>query len=203
MSLFLAWFAVMFPLVFSPGPANIAFAATGSQVGLKRSLPFLIGIDLVFIIQTVIVGFGLGQIVETYPSIMIGMQLLGAIYLLYLAYTFVMAGKTQADMNTNLLGFKDGLIIQTLNSKGWIMVFLMFSLFTVQAQENFASYGIVLLIIWLAVLNISLHVVWIVVGELLAKISNSPTYRKRLDYIYALCLVGVAVWLIIDNPIWQ
>lgn len=102
MSLFLAWFAVMFPLVFSPGPANIAFAATGSQVGLKRSLPFLIGIDLVFIIQTVIVGFGLGQIVETYPSIMIGMQLLGAIYLLYLAYTFVMAGKTQADMNTNI-----------------------------------------------------------------------------------------------------
>lgn len=202
MSLFLAWLAVMFPLVFSPGPANIAFAATGSQVGLRRSLPFLIGIDLVFIVQTILVGFGLGQMVQTYPSIMIGMQLLGAGYLIYLAYTFVVAGKLDTELDTKLLGFKDGLIVQALNSKGWIMVFLMFSLFTAQAQAEFAGYGIVVLIIWLAILNISLHLVWIVVGELLAKISSSPTYRKRLDYSYALCLVGVAIWLIVDNPIW-
>lgn len=202
MSLFFAWFAVMFPLVFSPGPANIAFAATGSQVGLRRSLPFLIGIDSIFIIQTIIVGFSLGQIVQTYPSIIIIMQLVGALYLMYLAYTFVIATKNDANMDSKRLGFKDGLIVQALNSKGWIMVFLMFSLFTAQAQAQFASYGIIILIVWLAILNISLHLVWIVVGELLAKISNSPDYRKGLDYIYALCLAGVALWLIFDNPIW-
>jgi threonine/homoserine/homoserine lactone efflux protein len=37
MSLFILWLGVMFPLVFSPGPANIVFAASGAKVGVKRS----------------------------------------------------------------------------------------------------------------------------------------------------------------------
>lgn len=203
MSLFFAWFGVMFPLVFSPGPANIAFAATGSRVGFKRSLPFLIGIDLIFILKSIIIGFGLGQIVQTYPVVMIVMQLIGAAYLIYLAYKFVIATGVQSELSNQPLSFKDGVILQLLNSKGWIMVFLMFSLFAAPAQTLFESFGIPTLIIWLALLNISLHMVWVVMGELLAKVSSSPTYRKSLDYCYAICLVGVALWLIIDNPVWH
>lgn len=203
MSLFLTWFGVMFPLVFSPGPANIAFAATGSQVGLKKSIPFLIGIDLVFIIKSIIIGFGLGEIVQAYPFLMIALQLIGAGYLVYLAVKFVIANSVTSKISDKALGFKDGVILQILNSKGWIMVFLMFSLFTAQAQSIFAGYSIVILIIWLAILNISLHIVWIVMGNFLAKISSSPSYQKLLNYGYAICLIGVAIWLIIDNPIWS
>lgn len=32
---FLAWLAVMFPLVFSPGPANVVFALSGATQGTK------------------------------------------------------------------------------------------------------------------------------------------------------------------------
>lgn len=202
MSLFLAWFGVMFPLVFSPGPANISFAATGSQAGFKRSLPFLVGIDFIYIIKTIIVGFGLGQIVQTYPVVMIIMQLVGAAYLIYLGFKFILASGVQSDLLSKPLGFKDGVILQLLNSKGWIMVFLMFSLFAAQAQSHFADYGIIILVGWLAILNISMHMVWIIMGDLLAKISSNPSYRKTLDYFYAICLLGVAAWLIIDNPIW-
>ena len=52
MSLFIIWLGVMFPLVFSPGPANIVFAASGAKVGIKRSIPLIAGVDSVFIIKS-------------------------------------------------------------------------------------------------------------------------------------------------------
>ncbi|WP_253822082.1 LysE family transporter [Vibrio sp. 99-8-1] len=88
MSLFLIWLSVMFPLVFSPGPANIVFAASGARVGVRKSLPLLAGIDLVFIIKSLIIGFGLGQAVQNYSSLMNVVQLIGASYLIYLGIGF-------------------------------------------------------------------------------------------------------------------
>ncbi len=61
-SFFISWFAVMFPLVISPGPANVMFAASGAKFGIKKSIPLMIGIDLIFVVQSILIGFGLGTI---------------------------------------------------------------------------------------------------------------------------------------------
>jgi threonine/homoserine/homoserine lactone efflux protein len=47
----------MFPLVFSPGPANIVFAMSGIRQGVRGSIPLIIGVDLVFIIYSLLIGF--------------------------------------------------------------------------------------------------------------------------------------------------
>ena len=178
MSLFIIWLGVMFPLVFSPGPANIVFAASGAKVGVKRSIPLVAGVDSVFIIKSIIIGYGLGEIVHSHPNVMNIMQLLGAIYLLYLAVKFIGSNSANPNGSSKTLGFVDGLLIQALNSKGWLMVFLMFTLFTEQSQAAFGDKGIAVLIVWLALLNISMHFVWVSIGELLAKISSSRLYEK-------------------------
>jgi len=195
MSLFIMWLSVMFPLVFSPGPANIVFAASGAKVGVKRSIPLIAGIDSVFIIKSIIIGYGLGQVVQTYPHIMNVLQIMGALYLIFLASKFIQSSATKSQNSTQHLGFVDGLLIQALNSKGWLMVFLMFTLFTEQAQVTFGENGILVLVIWLAVLNISIHFVWVKIGVLLANISSNKTYEQALNIFYASCLLVVSGWL--------
>ncbi|MCG7497863.1 LysE family translocator [Vibrio sp. Of7-15] len=203
MSLFIMWLGVMFPLVFSPGPANIVFAMSGAQVGVKRSIPLVAGVDLVFIIKSVIIGYGLGQVINAYPGAMNILQLIGATYLVYLSIKFMRSSGGSSENNKEQLGFFDGLLIQVLNSKGWLMVLLMFTLFTEQAQQAFGEQGILVLVIWLALLNISIHLVWVKAGELLSKVSSSPRYEKALNLFYASCLFLVSGWLIVDNEIWS
>ncbi|UXI02379.1 LysE family translocator [Photobacterium sp. TY1-4] len=200
MSLFIVWLGVMFPLVFSPGPANIVFAASGASVGVKRSIPLLAGVDSVFILKSIVIGYGLGEVVHARPELMNGMQLLGAAYLIYLSVKFVRSTSTKLDGEAKALGFVDGLLIQVLNSKGWLMVFLMFTLFADQSQAAFGEQGILILIFWLAVLNISMHFVWVSIGDVLSRISSSERYEKALNWFYAGCLAAVAIWLMIENP---
>mgnify|MGYP000556847400 CR=1 FL=1 len=200
MSLFIVWLGVMFPLVFSPGPANIVFAASGARVGIKRSIPLVAGVDTIFIIKSIIIGYGLGEVVKSHPELMNSLQLLGSIYLVYVAVKFMQSGSSKAESASTELGFFDGLIIQALNSKGWLMVFLMFSLFTESSLDVFGDKGVAILIIWLAFLNISMHFVWVSIGELLSRVSSNPLYEQWLNFFYACCLIAVSIWLIIENP---
>lgn len=203
MSLFLIWLGVMFPLVFSPGPANIVFAASGARVGVRKSLSLLAGIDLVFIIKSLIIGFGLGQAVQNYSSLMNVVQLIGASYLIYLGIGFLKSTANTSKEQQKVFSFTDGLLVQLLNSKGWLMVFLMFSLFSKQAQSAFGEQGIWVLVIWLAILNISVHLLWVKMGFWLSKISSSENYAKGLNLFYAGCLILVSFGLIVNNPIWM
>ncbi|GEM_PF-287958 len=200
MSFFLIWLGVMFPLVFSPGPANIVFAASGASVGVKRSMPLIAGVDTVFIIKSVLIGYGLGEVLRSHPLLMNMMQLIGSLYLIYLAVKFVKSTSTNLEDNTKALGFLDGLLIQVLNSKGWLMVFLMFTLFSEQSQIRFGDQGIAVLIIWLAVLNISMHFLWVSIGDLLSRVSNNPLFEKGLNYFYAASLIAVSIGLTLENP---
>lgn len=202
MSLFLIWLGVMFPLVFSPGPANIIFAASGAKVGIRRSIPLLVGIDSVFIIKSVIIGYGLGQIMQDHPQVMNVLQLAGALYLIYLALKFLPKNVVGTTLTEKPMKFRDGILIQLLNSKGWLMLFLMFSLFTEQARDDFGEQGVLVLIAWLAVLNISLHFVWVIGGQFIGKLSTSPSYERALSLFYASCLMAVSIWLLLDNPLW-
>ncbi len=193
--IFLAWIVVMFPLVFSPGPANIVFAASGANVGFRRSMPLLIGIDLVFVIYSLLIGFGVGAVVQDNPGLMQGLQLAGSAYLLYLAYQFI---RPQAGVNTGnaqrVLGFWDGVVIQLFNPKGLIMLLLMFSLFS----PSRALFDVLMLCFWLFVLNVTTHMVWIAFGsQLLAKVSHKVS-QKYQGILFALCLLAVSIWIGVD-----
>ncbi|PAY02423.1 threonine transporter [Pseudoalteromonas sp. HM-SA03] len=203
MSLFIIWFSAMFPLVFSPGPANIVFAASGANVGVRRSLGLLAGVDVVYILKSLLVGYSLGKVVESHPMALNIMQLIGAIYLIYLATKFFAATKNISANDSKKLGFIDGALLQILNSKGWVLVFIMFTLFSEQANDTFGALGNLILVLWLAILNISVHLVWIKAGDLLARVSNNPNYNKWLNRFYGGCLYLVAAWLIFDNEIWR
>jgi threonine/homoserine/homoserine lactone efflux protein len=45
----------MFPLIFSPGPANIVCTMAGIKQGVKKSIPLITGINVVSILYSLLV----------------------------------------------------------------------------------------------------------------------------------------------------
>ncbi|ABC33141.1 putative threonine efflux protein [Hahella chejuensis KCTC 2396] len=190
-----AWLAVMFPLVFSPGPANVVFAASGAQLGVKRSLPLMAGIDLVFVLKSLLVGFGLGAVMQEYPQCYSIMRTAGACYLFYLGYCFFRPALSRETAQPKVLGFRDGLIIQLLNAKGWIMVVLMFSLFGAQGED--ATERALWLAAMLALLNVCTHLAWIAAGAVLVKGLAGGLGQQVQAFLFGGGLIVVGVWLLL------
>jgi len=198
-SFFISWFAVMLPLVLSPGPANIMFAATGAKFGIKESLPLMIGIDLVFVLQSLLIGYGMGTIFD-YNSIYLGaIQIFGSLYLFYLAYTFLLPVLKKNNDVEKKLGFIDGIIIQLLNVKGWLLIVLMFSLFSNIGQDA----NTFLLVFMLFILNISCHLLWISLSSLIYRFFCHNSNFAIQNILFSLSLFLVGVWLIIENEFVQ
>jgi len=195
---FLAWFAVMFPLVFSPGPANVVFALSGVKQGIKNSMPLVAGVDIVFIVYSLIIGFGLGEVLKAYPQLLIVIKVLGISYLIYMAYKFVaVSSQSDNDKSSKIYTFFDGVILQLLNPKGWTMLFLMFSLF-IDGTFNETT-QILYLVVMLAILNISTHIIWVAAGSAITKYIANPKIDTYLNYFFAGSLVIVALWLLLDT----
>jgi len=195
---FIAWFGVVFPLIFSPGPANIVFALSGAKQGIRKSLPLLLGVDLVYIICSLIIGFGLGEFLKSYPTFMIVIKLLGIMYIFYLVYKFLKpARQTNNDETLTVYTFYDGMILQALNPKGWTMLFVMFSLFLDGSFDHTTQ--VIYLVIMVAIVNISTHFVWIIAGSLITQYIANPVTEKYINYGFALSLLIVAIWLLIDT----
>ncbi|GAA6138558.1 LysE family translocator [Arenicella sp. 4NH20-0111] len=194
-SFFLTWFGVMFAMVFSPGPANIILAAAGAKQGIKRSIPLIVGIDSIFIIKSCLIGFGLAEIFQRYPLILVIVQWAGIIYLIWLALKFLRIEDSEnSDVNATL-GFVEGAVLQTLNAKGWLLVALMFSLFSEPAFELWGTNSTAILIAMLAGLNITIHTTWVTIGASLGYLSKNRQFENRMNRGFALALLLTAVWL--------
>ncbi|WP_152829411.1 LysE family translocator [Shewanella sp. YLB-07] len=200
--LFIAWFTVMFPLVISPGPANVVFAASGASMGFRRSLPLIAGIDIVFVFYSLLIGFGFGAVIQSNNTLFNAVQILGAIYLLYLSYRFISPkvkqnNNSESASNANFT-FLNGVIIQLLNPKGLIMLILMFSLFSSSEQS---SSNILTLSLWLCILNVSSHMLWVAFGSHILRRMNSGRSEKFQAIFFATCLALVSIWIITEMVI--
>ena len=189
----------MFPLVFSPGPANIAFAASGASFGIKRSLPLMFGIESVFFIKSLFLGFGLSAFLQNNQVFISYFQVIGALYLIYLAYGFIKPLLNNENHQSKELSYFDGLIIQFFNVKGWMMIVLMFSLFSSSLTYENSSVNILILCIMLAALNLTCHLIWISFSSLMFK--KIVKNQKVQAYLFASSLLLVAISFILDSNV--
>ena len=195
----LLFLSLMFPLVFSPGPANIVFAMSGMKQGFKKSIPLLFGINLVFIVYSIIIGFGLAAFFQKFPFLIKIIQIIGAIYIFYLGYKFFKDKNNINDKvsSTNkVFTFKDGVVLQLLNAKGITMLLLMFSVLLNGSFER--TKQIVALIVMLAILNITTHIIWILGGSFISKFLKNEKTHILINSIFSLSLFGVGFYLIYD-----
>lgn len=122
-------------LAVSPGPDNI-FVLTQSIVnGKKYGFATVIGLMTGCIIHTTLVAFGVSAIIKSNESIFLMIKLLGATYLLYLAFQVfkskaeIMISTDNVARKTTLQLFKTGFLMNVLNPKVTIFFLAFFPRF--------------------------------------------------------------------------
>ncbi len=101
---------------FTPGPNNIMSMSTASQHGFRKSLRFTSGVFAgFFVVMALSCAFTL-SLYNAMPSIKPVMTVVGASYILWLAYKTVTAS-THAEKDASSSGFLSGVVLQFFNPK--------------------------------------------------------------------------------------
>ena len=100
----------------TPGPNNIMSMSNAGRLGFRRALPFNLGIWVGFTIVMVLCTLFCTALSVLIPAIRLPMLVLGAAYMLYLAWgTFRSSDVIQEDHSRE--GFLSGLLLQFINPK--------------------------------------------------------------------------------------
>ena len=100
----------------TPGPNNIMSMSNAGRLGFRRALPFNLGIWVGFTIVMVLCTLFCTALSALIPAIWLPMLVLGAAYMLYLAWgTFRSSDVIQEDHARE--GFRSGLLLQFINPK--------------------------------------------------------------------------------------
>lgn len=105
----------------TPGPNNIMLAATGANVGVRRGLPHLFGVNLGFSLMLFLVAGGAGAALLHNPAIMQGMRIVGVTVLLWLAWKIATAGRPGSGGRERPIGFVEAAGFQWVNPKAWLI----------------------------------------------------------------------------------
>ena len=169
----------------SPGPVNIVSAMSGARFGATRTFPYVVGATLGFIGILLLVGIGLGSFVINYPWLAKLLALVGAIYMLYLAYQIARTSSSQMVQDDTSVSpsLMTGVIAQVINPKAWIVSLSAISIY-VATSSYYATALMVLCIIFFVICALSLWC-WSLLG---AVFSRSPDAIRWFNLAMAVLL---------------
>jgi len=121
---YLAFMGAMAILAVTPGPANLFFIAHGMARGRRAVLVSIVGMNTATLIWYVAAALGLGALALAFPQAVKALIVVGALYLLWLAYKAVKGGfaKTDASLGHVVIqphssAYWDGFMVQIANPK--------------------------------------------------------------------------------------
>ena len=173
----------------TPGPNNFMIMASGTNFGIRRSLPHFMGICIGFPAMLLIVGLGLASVFSAYPMLYNVIKIAGALYMTYMAYKIITAtSNVSTNDHATPISFMQAVLFQWVNPKAWVMAIAAVSTYTIQNNDMLSQ---ILLISFVFFITLFPTIgIWLFGGTFIRKIINSPRQLK----IFNLCL-GAALIL--------
>lgn len=107
---------------FSPGPNTTLSTALAANFGLHRALRFCLAVPTGWALLMLACGLGLGALVTGVPVLRWGVKLAGVAYLLWLASRLLrQTALAQADASRLEVSFVQGVMLQFVNIKAWML----------------------------------------------------------------------------------
>ena len=190
-------------LAISPGPDNI-FVLTQSIVhGKKYGIATVLGLMTGCIIHTTLVAFGISAIITKTPSIFLAIKILGAMYLLYLAFK-VFRSSPEIVMNTENVEkksttqlFRIGFLMNVLNPKVTIFFMALFPGFLFSDSLSSVLQFYVLGGLFILTSFIIFSTIAILGGKASEQIQKSALIKHSLKWLQIFVFVGIAIFILI------
>ena len=190
-------------LAISPGPDNIFVLMQSVVHGKKYGLATIIGLMTGCIVHTIFVAVGISTIIKENNTIFLVIKILGAVYLLYLAYK-VITGGSEISMSTEKIDkktpfqlLKIGFIMNVLNPKVTLFFLALFPgfLFSEILPISLQFYTLGALFILVSFVVFSL--IAILGGTISEKIKTSKNIGVWLQWMQVFVFIGIAVFILI------
>lgn len=179
----------MFLMSITPGPNTIASLINASEKGFIKgiSLNFgmLIGIFTMASASFLVLSL-MGKNIPTSSPIF---QVLGTIYVLYLAYRLLKKGNISFESN-NKGGFKTGLLMQLVNVKVLLLCVTAISTFILPESMGYPA------VLLIPTVCFSCQIAWALFGSAISELYKK--HSKTLNIVFALMLVYLAIKNIVD-----
>lgn len=175
----------------TPGPNNIMSMSNASRLGFKKSFSFNLGIWAGFSALMIIVTFFCNTLSSFLPKIKFPMLVVGAIYMLYLAWKTFKSSDV-IEENYSRSGFISGLALQFVNPKIYIYCIVSMEAYILpHYQGQWAQ--LIFFALLLAFIGFAFTLCWALFGSVFKLLFSK--YAKITNTIMALLLVYCAVSL--------
>jgi cysteine/O-acetylserine efflux protein len=175
---------------FTPGPNNIMSMSNASRYGFKRSVPFTLGVCAGFFL---VVGSSIAFTIVLYlaiPTIKPVMTVIGAAYILWLAWKTVTSSPHDEDAALQTT-FLSGMLLQFLNPKAILYGLTVASTFIVPYYH--ATVVLVGFAAALALVSLASTTCWALFGSVFRRFMAEN--NRVVSYIMGALLVYCAVSL--------
>ena len=185
---------------FSPGPNTTLATALAANHGLRRALRFCVSVPAGWTLLMLACGMGLGALVQGLPALRWAVKGMGVAYMVWLAWKLSSAGQlAPVDAARLNVTFMDGVGLQFLNIKGWMMALTLSAGWVVNAAGQPATNpGQRLAVICIVMVSMSLVSTfsYALMGSLLRKFLAQGRRLLWFNRALALVLLATAAWMV-------
>jgi len=203
MEILLSFILAVSILAISPGPDNIFVLMQSVVHGKKYGLATIIGLMTGCIVHTTFVAVGISSIIKENNTIFSVIKILGAVYLLYLAYK-VITGGSEISMSTEKIDkktpfqlFKIGFIMNVLNPKVTLFFLALFPGFLFSEILPISLQFYILGALFILVSFVVFSLIAILGGTISEKIKTSKNIGVWLQWMQVFVFIGIAVFILI------
>jgi threonine/homoserine/homoserine lactone efflux protein len=179
----------------SPGPATVSLVAAGSAYGMRRSLPYLLGIVAGTIVVLLAVASGITAALLAVPAIGTVLLWISAVYILWLAYHIATAPPLSEPAATSgAFSLAGGALLGVANPKAWLAVAAVFaSTHLAAAATPDAAAKVAVLTAMIVVICTT----WLVAGTTIAPLLRHPRRARFVNAGLAVALVAATALAVI------
>jgi len=189
--IFLALVLFSFVSSVTPGPNNIMLLASGVNFGFRKTIPHMFGIAFGFGLLLLGVGLGLKELFERVEYAQTVIKVLGAVYMVYLAWQIVNSGPVEkSEAKGSPMSFMGAALFQWVNPKAWVMAIYAMTAFT--EQPDFLT-SVIIVTATFMVVNFPSVSIWCGFGVALREFLSDPQKLKTFNIIMALLLIA-SLW---------
>ena len=130
---------------FTPGPNTTLSTALAANRGLPAAMRFVVAVPVGWSALLLLCAAGLGSLVVAVPALRWAIKALGIGYLLWLAFKLAQSAQlSEADASRLSVGFWQGVALQFVNIKAWLLALTIVAGWVIGHDDGAARLGIVL-----------------------------------------------------------
>lgn len=186
----ISWFFVglVMTILFTPGPTNTLLAASGIQVGLKKSSRLIPAEALGYLLAITFWGILIGKISSYIPALPHLLKLLSAGYIVYLAIKLWRTADLADDLQQMPIRARELFLATLLNPKALLFASAIFPVMAWKSSEYYVAHMLIFLL-----LLIPIAFFWTYIGTILGRKNNRWLNQKNMQKTASLLLMSFSI----------